>query len=64
MATTEKRTSEVSILEKPHVSAVRQSLDSLEEGAKFGAAQTKQLLRKMDVNLVPFLALLYLHVVS
>ena len=40
------------------------SVDSLEEGAKFSAARTKQLLRKMDINLVPFLALLYLYVVT
>ncbi|RXW21582.1 hypothetical protein EST38_g4281 [Candolleomyces aberdarensis] len=43
-----------SVLEKP------QRLDSLEAGSKFTAAETKRLLRKMDWNLVPFLALLYL----
>ncbi|KAJ2914183.1 hypothetical protein MD484_g6232, partial [Candolleomyces efflorescens] len=43
-----------SVLEKP------QRLDSLEAGSKFTPAETKRLLRKMDWNLVPFLALLYL----
>jgi hypothetical protein len=43
-----------SVLEKP------QRLESLEAGSKFTPAETKRLLRKMDWNLVPFLALLYL----
>lgn len=49
-----------SMVEKPHATVGHQSADSLESGGKFSAARTKQLLRKMDVNLVPFLALLYL----
>ncbi|KAF6745722.1 major facilitator superfamily domain-containing protein [Ephemerocybe angulata] len=36
------------------------SADSMEAGAKFTSGETKRLLRKMDWNIVPFLALLYL----
>jgi hypothetical protein len=49
-----------SMVEKPHASVTHQSADSLESGGKFSVARTKQLLRKMDVNIVPFLSLLYL----
>jgi hypothetical protein len=41
------------------------SVDSLEEGSDtphFDASRTKQLLRKLDWHLVPFLSLLYLYV--
>lgn len=33
------------------------------EELTFTPAQTKKLLRKMDIHLVPFLALLYLYVI-
>lgn len=37
---------------------------SLETGeVGFGPEETKKLLRKLDWNLVPFLALLYLYVI-
>lgn len=49
-----------SMVEKPHANVAHESADSLESGSKFSAARTKQLLRKMDLNVVPFLALLYL----
>ena len=42
-------------LEKPHFSRYDAS-----EGPKFNRERTAQLLRKMDWNIVPFLALLYL----
>ena len=45
-----------SLLEKPHLSAY----DA--DGPKFSKERTAQLLRKMDWNIVPFLALLYLYV--
>lgn len=41
-----------SVLEKPHVNAY--------DGPNFSKERTAQLLRKMDWNIVPFLALLYL----
>jgi hypothetical protein len=47
-----------SVLEKPHVSGYDAS-----EGPKFNRERTARLLRKMDWNIVPFLALLYLSVV-
>jgi len=46
-----------SVLEKPHVNVY----DA--DGPKFSKERTAQLLRKMDWNIVPFLALLYLYVV-
>jgi hypothetical protein len=45
-----------SVLEKPHVNVY----DA--DGPKFSKERTAQLLRKMDWNIVPFLALLYLYV--
>lgn len=45
-----------SVLEKPHVNVY-------DAGPKFSKERTAQLLRKMDWNIVPFLALLYLYVV-
>jgi len=44
-----------SVLEKPHVNAY--------DGPNFSKERTAQLLRKMDWNIVPFLALLYLYAV-
>ncbi len=52
--------------EKGQIEEVRSapSPDSAETaGPRFDKARTAQLLRKLDVNLVPFLALLYLWVV-
>lgn len=42
-----------SVLEKPHVEVGG-------DGPSYDAARTARLLRKMDWNIVPFLALLYL----
>ncbi|TFK43569.1 major facilitator superfamily domain-containing protein [Crucibulum laeve] len=46
-----------SVLEKPHI---HHALGSVESGPTYDKERTHTLLRKMDWNLVPFLALLYL----
>ncbi|EAU82040.2 hypothetical protein CC1G_09642 [Coprinopsis cinerea okayama7 len=51
------------VLEKPVATTTIQSAESLEAaGPTFDDKRTRRLLRKLDINIVPFLSLLYLRV--
>ena len=54
------KTSQDTSAEKQAVEIYENSGPQYSVGATFDSAQTGRLLRKMDLNIVPFLALLYL----
>jgi hypothetical protein len=62
MAFLEKRSSDPQLVEVYDAKPSSEGTDEYEP--TFDRARTRNLLRKMDVNIVPFLALLYLYAFS